>query len=285
MANKKLYDEEFEKMGGDSSKAKQINDYYDLARKQNYTKLLDSEIQLENSKEAAMKYGNNQVRAMGYGSQGMSESSMVGIQGKYANAFANLQEDYNNEDVELQKARITALEGLGEEDFQSTVQLISDSTNISRLNELLKGYGYGDIGADGNFVWGDKPEGMSQRDWAELQYRYNLQNDVIKEENASSSHTYFDRDDLDFAQYQSASGSIYYIGQHYEKELNDIYQKVSEGVFNEGSVIKVRNSEGDTIYLKYGEKGFQLVSRFDFESAEDKYSLTRKDKKNTFNKL
>lgn len=291
MANKKEYDDAFDEVESSSPKAQQINEYYDLAKKQNYTKLLDSEIQLENSKSAALKYTQNQLNAQGFGTQGYGSSVQSGVYGQYANAFSELEQNAANENADLDKARISELSAVeqqeNEENFQSTIQLINDSNDMGRLDQLLAGYGYGTIDESGNFVWGEKPEGMSQRDWAEIQYRYNLQADSIAEQNQNNYYTYYDIDDLNYAQYQSKSGAVNNVGDHFKEEVKDAFSYADQGKFSEGAVIRVRNGEGDTIYLQWTGDGFSMVSRGEYEKAESKWTCSRdgKAKKNIWNQV
>lgn len=77
-------------------KSDDAKEYYKNLQNQSYKALLDQQYQASVAKENALKYTNNMMQRSGYGSQGVSESTGLGIANSYRNALAGYQSDYNN---------------------------------------------------------------------------------------------------------------------------------------------------------------------------------------------
>ena len=91
----KYYNQELE------NQAQAVTDYYNLAKEQRYTDLLNKEIEMENSKQNALKYTQNQLANQGFASQGYGSSVQAGVYNNYANNIAKAQSDYNFDRYEL----------------------------------------------------------------------------------------------------------------------------------------------------------------------------------------
>lgn len=88
---------------------------YDI-NDQSYRALMNAEIQASAAKQNALKYTQNQLNQTGYGTQGLAQSTNLGIENNYRNAMANAQNQYNtemyNREVEDNKARYSNLTSL-----------------------------------------------------------------------------------------------------------------------------------------------------------------------------
>ncbi len=74
----------------------EANKYYENLKSESYRTLLNQQVQAAAAKENALKYTNNMMQRSGYGTQGVSESTGLGISNSYRNALATYQNDYNN---------------------------------------------------------------------------------------------------------------------------------------------------------------------------------------------
>lgn len=261
---------------GDSS----YQSYYDLLNKQAYDELLNVEIQLENSKNNALKYMNNQIAASGFGSQGYGSSQQSGVYNSYLNALASANEDYSNT---VQENNINSMN----ENFESVGTLISGATDLTSLNDLLTNYGYGSVDSEGNFKWGEKPADMSNNDWYLLQYLYANQKNSLSSD--SSVPTYTSMDDLVYATYTDSDGNTRTLWDGFSNVLSDLLWDDNGNVntnFAEDTTIRVRNKNKETIYLRYTSNGWQIVDRTEYEDSDNKIeAYTDDNKKITINKV
>lgn len=262
----------------------ETNAYYDMVKEQKFDKLLDKEVQLENAKSQALKQTRNTINAAGFGSQGYGSSLNSGIYGRYMNAFNENERDYQNDVDELELARKQELNDNKEEAYQQVVTLMSSgSTNMGRVNEYLKSVGLGDFDEDGNFVWGDKPESMSQADWTQLQYLYNLQNDTaaeMAEDQEPGYAVYSSLDQLGAATYIKSDGNAATLAGNFNEECKVIWHHASNGDYGEGDTIKITNGQKETIYMQWTKNGFRMVSSKEYDNAPHQYTLVRGGSKN-----
>lgn len=275
---------EYEDAFGESNE--ETNAYYDMVKEQKFDKLLDKEVQLENAKAQALKQTQNSINAAGFGSQGYGSSLQSGIYGRYMNAFNENQRDYEQEVDELEQARKQELNDNEEEAYQQVVSLMSSgNTNMDRVNEYLSSIGVGTYDSEtGEFTWGEKPESMSQADWTQLQYLYNLQKDNADEiaaANATPDYAvYGSLDQLGAATYVKSSGNVGTLAGNYNEEIKVLWHHASVGDYSEGDTIKVTNGQGETIYLTWTSNGFKMSNESDYNNAEHQYTLTRGKNKN-----
>ena len=282
---------EYEDAFGESNE--ETNAYYDMVKEQKFDKLLDKQVQLENAKAQALKQTQNSINAAGFGSQGYGSSINSGIYGRYMNAFNENERDYETEVDQLEQARRQELNANSEEAYQQVVSLMTGgNTNMDRVHEYLSSIGLGEVDDEGNFIWGEKPESMSQADWTQLQYLYNLQNDTAQELKAQEEAmnpgyaVYGSLDQLGAATYVNGKGNVETLAGHYNEEIKVVWHHASNGDYQPGDTIKITNGEGNTIYLQWTSNGFRMVGESDYNSAEHQYTLQRgKNKNNIYNQV
>lgn len=259
-------------------------DYHQMARDQEYKALLDKEIQLSNAKSNALRLTGNQMAAQGMAGTGYGSTVQSGIYGQYMNALGQAQSasQQNIANIDMQEAQ--ARQDQANDRFKSVTTMITGASDISQANDMLAEYGYGTVGEDGSFSWNEKPEGMSQDDWIQMKYYYNLKKD---ETGASDfTGTYFTSADALRGATYDLNGNTGVLGEHFNEEINTIMTKVQNGDLAYGSAIKVTNGEGDTVYLIYTKNGFRMTSEEGYGKAGSRYELSRsKDKKNEWNKV
>lgn len=251
------------------------NNYYDLAQKEQWRELLDAEIQLENSKNNALKYASNQIANQGLSSQGYSSSVNAGIYNDYLNAANQANINYQNNMQELSTEQAN-------DRFESVTTMLTQATNVSQMNTLLQDYGYGTVDEDGNFIFSETiPEGMSADDWYQLKYYYTLQKDYLDEGTANDLPTYFDYEDLKWAQYTDSYGTVTNMNNAFGHEIAYIFENKAPDVlpnvndYQNGDTIMLRSEAGQIAYLTYTGNGWQITDRSTYEKAENKYSVIR----------
>lgn len=282
---------EYEDAFGESNE--ETNAYYDMVKEQKFDKLLDKEVQLENAKAQALKQTQNSINAAGFGSQGYGSSLQSGIYGRYMNAFNENERDYEQEVDQLEQARRQELNNNEEEAYQQVVSLMTGgNTNMDRVHEYLSSIGLGEVDDEGNFIWGEKPESMSQADWTQLQYLYNLQNDTAQELKAQEEEAnpgyavYSSLDQLGAATYVKSSGNVGTLAGNYNEEIKVIWHHASNGDYQDGDCIKITNGQGETIYMQWTSNGFRMVGQSEYDNAGHQYTLQRgKNKNNIYNQV
>lgn len=258
--------------GGDTT------DYYDKLKNESYRALLKGEVQAYNAKQQAMKYTTNGLQANGYGTQGVAESASLGIGNTYQRALTDSQNEYDQSILAIEQQQKEAANS----EFESLATLMSSASSSSQLDNVLKEYG---ITIENGQFSGDYFDSLDDASKRQLRSLYALYSDELQQSEVNNP-TFYDEDDLRYATYTKADGSTATIGSHYNEEVKDIMKYSNDGTLAIEGVVRVRNGEGDTIYIKRTSNGWQVVSRNEFEKAEHRYSLKRNsDKTNTWSQL
>ena len=159
---------------------------------------------------------------------------------------------------------------------------MSSASSSSQLDNVLKEYG---ITIENGQFSGDYFDSLDDASKRQLRSLYALYSDELQQSEVNNP-TFYDEDDLRYATYTKADGSTATIGSHYNEEVKDIMKYSNDGTLVVDGVVRVRNGEGDTIYVKRTSTGWQIVSRNEFEKAEHRYSLKRNsDKTNSWSQL
>ena len=249
------------------------NDYYQLARDQEYSLLLDKEVALENAKSNAMKYTQNALAANGLNNLGYGSSIQSGIYNNYINRAAQAQADYANNirDINMQENEYNQQNA--NDRFESITTMLTAADSVDSMNNLLVDYGYGTVDGDGNFVWGTKPEGMSDDDWYQMKYYYNLQANALN--SAGNINTYNSLEGLQnyFATLSGQVNDDGTLSQKYGNEANALWSYASAGAIQNNSVISVTNADGNTIFVRWTSSGFVPASETDYINSSSKYKL------------
>ena len=218
--------DEYRKRLEGSASGGNTEDYYKLARDQEYNLLLNKEVALENAKSNAMKYTQNQINAQGFGGTGYGSSMQGGIYNNYLNkaneAYANYGENIKNINMQENEANLQK----ANDRFQSITTMLQGADSVDSMNKLLSDYGYGSIGEDGTFTWNEqKPEGMSDDDWYQMRYYYGMQKNAFDAENGVGSDGYngaYGRDETSFRNISIPieGGRHSTLGESFDKETS-----------------------------------------------------------------
>ncbi len=257
----------------------QGDDYYKLARDQEYGLLFDKEVSLENAKANALKYTQNSLNAQGLGGTGYGSSVESGIWGTYLNKANEARDQYadNVRAINLQEQQ--AMQDQANDRFQSVTTMLQGADSTENMNKLLTDYGYGTVGEDGQFVWNDtKPEGMSDDDWYQMQYYYRMKaNDFAEQSEGQGALGSYEA----LANYMATlSGTTDSKGnptQQYGAEAQTLWAYGSSGQIATGGVVAVTNGQGNTVYLKWTQYGFVKSSQSEYDGADHQYTLKRVD--------
>lgn len=277
------------------------DDYYKMAREQEYNLLLDKEVALENAKANALKYTQNTINAQGLGSTGYGSSMGAGIYNAYMNRAMQAETDYENnlKNLDYQhkldvEAKEKENEVVADDDFKSNLTMLQNADSVDTMNSLLAELGYvktdskGNalLDSDGNVQW-TKPEGMSERDWVQTKYYYGLQKNAFALEandDDNFSGTYFtDISNLKNLKvtYDEKDGGqdTAKIGSDFDYETDRYWNAISAGRIEYGSVTKLTRDIGNkgSIYLMYTKKGIRLCTEADYNKAENKHEIIGKN--------
>lgn len=288
---KKLGAKTTDDTAGQNDEEKQVNEYYALAEDQQYTKLLDKEIQLENSKSNALKYTNNAMAANGLNATGYGSSANAGIYNQYLSNLSTMKQDTDTEVNNLESEKRSELNDLSDDRFESLTTMLSQAQSSDDLNSLMSDYGYGTINEDtGEFSWNEKPSNMSDDDWAQLKYYYKLQNETIASNTDTTPDyaTYTSLDTLKAATFVQSDGNVATFQDHFDSEANLVWHHASVGDYSAGDTIKITNGEGVTVYLQWtgSDYGFRQCTQSDYDKSANQYTITRnKNKGNDYAKV
>ncbi len=266
------------------------DNYYQMAKNQEYSSLLDKEIELENAKAAAFKQTNNQMAAQGFSTQGYGSSVQSGIGNRYLTAYENANAAYQTNINNLNQQQRQEQLNEANDRFESITTMLSQAETLDQMYGLLSDYGYGVITEDENgnsvFNWNNKPKEISDDDWNELRYYFNLQKYSIENSQTRNYATYNSIDSLNNATYTNDKGNVETLGDHFAEEVKVIWHHASAGEYNEGDAIKITNGEGNTIFMQWTASGFRTIDETAYNSAPSQYTLTRgKSKNNEYTKV
>jgi len=253
-------------------------DYYKLARDQEYSLLLNKEVALENAKSNALKYTQNQINAQGFGGTGYGSSLQSGIYNNYMNKANEAYADYGNNIRNINYQESEANANQANDRFQSITTMLSQADNVDSMNKLLTDYGYGSVDANGNFNWNaQKPEGMSDDDWYQMQYYYGIQKNALNQTNGNlfnydSKFVYYDKDGN--VQRSTKNKDAW----NWEVDTAEAY--VASGDFKNGSYVALENNQGQTIYLQIINGQYYYAKPEDFEKNGG-YKITGKSQSYT----
>lgn len=126
-------------------------DYYKSLKEEKYRVLLDSEIQLANAKQNAMKATNNNMAALGMGGSGYGVVASSGIGNDYLNAMRGVRSDYDASINNINQQQRTEQIAQENTDVNNISSAFDNATSEADLNKVLSGYGI-ELDENGNFT-------------------------------------------------------------------------------------------------------------------------------------
>ena len=267
------YDENLE------NQAQSVQDYYNMAREQRYTDLLNQEIEMENSKQNALKYTQNQLANQGFDSQGYGSSVQAGIYNNYANNIAQAQSDYSfdisgknyEEQQQLNNIRLqdSALKQENQNaQYDQILSLISGASSKENMDKYLNTFGYENIMTN-------KPEGMSDYQWNMMKLAYEEKNNQIEMANSYTG------DELKEQNYITPGGKEKKVGNDFNKLTSTLINNANNNEYNNGDVISLIQN-GKYLYLKYNNGRFSIISKKEYNDSNDENKYYISYVSNTF---
>lgn len=118
------------------------DDYYTSLKNEAYKSMLSKEVQAANAQDQALKYVNNGIQANGFGTQGVAESTNLGIANQYLSGLRNAQTEYGNEISGINQQQRAEEVAKANDSFEGLTTLMSGSTSAEQLDSIMKTYGY-----------------------------------------------------------------------------------------------------------------------------------------------
>lgn len=252
------------------------DDYYQMSKQQEYVTLLDKEIELENARSNALKLTNNQLASSGMASQGYGSSQMSGITGRYLSAYENAQKQYQDNVDNLKYQQHQEELSNANDRFESITTMMTQANDVDQLNSLLLDYKYGTIDEEGNFQFGEKPEGLSDDDWYQMRYYYKLQKSAIEENNKVEEYaaTYGNESAWRTSYFRSNDGKTKSVDERFNQESKAIWANINAGQYTYGTAIKLQNKWNEVIYVQWTQNGLRMIDENTYNSCEKKDELT-----------
>jgi len=233
--------------------------YYDNLKNESYKAMLDSEIQASVARDQAMKYTQNQMNATGYGTQGLAQSSMVGIQNNYRNALADAAKQYDTSINEINQSELQNSVSQDNDSFKSVSALMSGATSQEVLDQIYNSY----------------KDDMSLTDDSrkQLGHLYSIYSDGFKSNEAISNMQFtFDDEDVIVTDEDGETDEVSLSGK-FSAESKTLKKAVATNSLPNDSYVKVEDKSGYYFYVRYYNGNMYYVSASEYNGAKNKYSI------------
>lgn len=234
------------------------DNYYEDLKNERYKAMLDSEIQASVARDQAMKYTQNQMNAAGYGTQGMSESSALGVQNNYRNALANAASQYRTDINSINAMERNEALTTDDNNFKSVTSLMSGATNLEQLDKIYDMY--------------KNDSSLSDNSKKQLELLYSMYSSDLQNSNISNAQ--FDLES-ESATATNSKGEVITVnvGEHFKNERNTLVNAIRTNNLPNDSYINIKNNSGDNIYVRYVNGRLYYVSAQDYQKAQNAYHI------------
>ena len=279
---KQIQKEQARPSGQTNSPTSSTEDYYQLARDQEYGTLFDKEVALENAKANALKYTKNQINAQGFGGTGYGSTMQGGIYNTYMNKVGEANDEYNANIKEINQQEKEALETESALRAGNVTSMLQSSTSIEQMNNLLTEYGYGYVDkTTGEFKLNeDKPEGMSEDEWIQIKYYYNAQKSALDEGDGYTGSYATSEADFRNLTVPVENGRHTSVNDGWDKETSILFSHINVGDVNVGDVIKMTSGKGAVLYVEMTKNGLRVVNESAYNNATSQHEIVRNSKDN-----
>lgn len=242
------------------------------------TNALNSKMEQANIKEQSLKYAQASLDAQGLGSQGVGASVQAGIGNQYAgnNAAIDVQKSAEKNDI-LSSYQTYANDMRGQvkdQEFQQNQATKNDAFSLA--SELINS---GVPMEKVKELYGDQ---LDAKQLGTLEALYDTTvdkfeiNKPMTNQSELNAMTYFTGSD--------GQGRVQAFGDHFAYESNMLIHYATSGQVKENGVVMVQNGEGDTVYLKWTNRGYVRSDVNEYNKAPAKYSITNRNSSNKTNK-
>lgn len=247
-----------------------INSEYQLAKDRNYIQLRDKQIQLENAKQNALRSTRLMQGNAGFNSQGYGSSMTTGVYNNYLNAFNQASIDTNQTIAGLEQKQREELTKARADQVDAATKNMENARDVDVYNRYLESMGYGAYDNDGNFALSENaPSNMTKEQWNNFKFQYDNMFGESQEDKLA-----YDSTSLPNAVYVKANGTTGTLGADFKYETENLLARAGSGEFKYGDVFKLKNTSGESVYLKFGKNGFSVTNEDEFkEKGDDAYVI------------
>lgn len=252
------------------------DDYYELLKNESYKTMLSKEVQAYNAQEQARKYIGNNLRANGYGSQGASESAMVGIGNTYQNSLRDAQNEYENSLLSIKQQQKEESDA----DFESFATIFGSATSTDQLNKILSDYGYWKDGE-----WTSEFNSLDKKTQSQIKSLYSLYSSEFDNQSWLSENTlngtgYRDSGTA-IQSVAAADGSLGSVSNELKEIFSDTYiDNVEKTIGDSGDsyAVKLINGGDDSkyVYMIYHNGTWYQTTASAYNKAKYKDTLKGK---------
>lgn len=243
-------------------------DYYKALKEENYTTLLDKEIQLDNARQRALKNTQTTMSGLGMGSSGYASSAQNGIESAYLAGLENAQKTYQEQTNDINMQQIQDQQTQNENNYNSMLQVLTNSTDSTSMNQALKSYG---------ITYDPTTKSMSGAGWDKL--TDSQKNDLLASINLKQ-YGY----DQEIAQADIAGrvadisdgksiitykndSQVEVLSGWFDSERRTLLAGMATGQFKNGDVIKLQNWHNSTAYFTYQDGQLLYIDKSTYNKA------------------
>lgn len=236
-------------------------------REQNYKSYFETAIQNYNMKANSEKYLANELAAKGLGTQGYGSSAAAGVQNTAMNMYSQNLDNYNKTEQEITMGNYERAEREKLESEQKQTELdnqvvgfiqnaITYGADKDAINGLLSNYGYMEKDANGNYVFTDKWESLSDESKAYISSVIDSK-DFVDDPNADmpTYGTEYNYDKGKNISGYDADGNLVKRKGWFNDENSYMNTAIEKGEVKPGTYIALVNSKGERLYIYYGTDG------------------------------
>ncbi len=241
-----------------------LDEIHRAASEKNYKALLQGDIAAYNLHANTKKYLDNALAEQGLGTQGYGTSAHIGAGNQAQNLYAQNLEAYNqNEQDALLAAQDRQAAAANENDNQLVTFLQYSDGSEDAINGYMANYGYK---PDGKGGW------VNANGQAPSAYVLSAIQSAQENGNASGdAASYNSLESLLSGTYVKDNGSVGNLNDNFNSEVNLVWSRASNGEYKAGDVIKIRNGQGEVIYLRYdGRSNLSRATKEEYDKASSK---------------
>ena len=245
-------------------------DYYQMLKSEAYKEMLSKEVQAHNAQQQAMKYTGIGLRGNGFGTQGIGESTRLGVNNALGSALRSAQTEYES-----------AMQGIAQQEkqarndeFESLTTLMGNASSSGQLGEMMAEYGYGKYDGKGNFQWDEKAlSELDENTRKQLKILYGMYGSELQNNEWLSSNT------INGMGYRDAGTAIQNVvdskGEQgtVSNELRTIFSDsyLKDKKVSDGFAVKLVNGDdsGKVVYMVYRNGTWYQTTASVYNDAKD----------------
>lgn len=246
-------------------------DYYQMLKSEAYKEMLSKEVQAHNAQQQALKYTGIGLAGSGFGTQGIGESTRLGIGNALGSALRSAQSDYESTMQGIAQQEKQAKN----DEFESLTTLMGNASSSGQLGDMMAEYGYGGYDDKGNFQWNDEAlKGLDENTRRQLKILYGMYDSELQNNEWLSNNT------INGVGYRDAGTAIQNIvdskGEQgtVSNELRKIFSDsyLEEKKVSDGYAVKLINGDdaGKVVYMVYRNGTWYQTNASVFNKAKSK---------------